>query len=91
VPPKDLTPVDDVIKALQQLGNEKNLQNPKGVQELYANAVDKFKMLEFEIRKRVDTNQQVLLSGTEDVPPAYKALIEEYSRALAKAKKGGGK
>ena len=81
--------IDDVVKALQQLGNEKNLQNPTGLQELYATAVQKFKVLEFEIRKRVDTNQQLYLSGSEDVPPAFKNLIEEYYRQLVK--KGGGK
>jgi negative regulator of replication initiation len=90
VAPKDLTPVDDVVKALQALGNEKNLQNPKGVQELFETAVQKYKALEFEIRKRVDTSSdQLLLSGSEEVPPAFKKLIEEYSKALAK--KGGGK
>jgi flagellar motor protein MotB len=90
VQPKDLAPVDDVVKALQALGNEKSPQNPKGLQELYQTAVDRFKVLEFEIRKRVDTsNDQMFLSGSEDMPPQFKALIEEYSRALAK-KKGGG-
>jgi hypothetical protein len=88
VPPKDLTPVDEVVKALQQLGNEKNLQNPAGLQQLYETAVDRFKTLEFEIRKRVDTsNDQLFLSGSEDVPPSFKSLIEEYYRALSK--KGG--
>src|SRR4030095_11014403 len=88
VPPKDLTAVDDVVKALQQLGNEKNLQNPTGLNELYQTAVQKFKVLEFEIRKRVDTsNDQLFLSGSETVPPAFKSLIEEYYKALAK--KGG--
>jgi hypothetical protein len=65
VAPKDLQPVDDVIKALQALGNEKNLQNPAGLQELYQTAVERFKALEFEIRKRVDTsNANLFLSGS---------------------------
>jgi len=90
VPQKDLTPVDDVVKALQNLGNEKNAQNPAGMQELYQTAVDRFKALEFEIRKRVDTsNGNLFLSGSEDVPPSFRTLIEEYYRTLAK--KGGGK
>ena len=88
VPPKDLAPVDDVVKALRDLSNEKNLKNPAGLNELYQTAVQKFKALEFEIRKRVDTtNEQMFLSGSEDLPPAFRALIEEYSRALNK--KGG--
>jgi hypothetical protein len=87
---KDLTPVDDVVKALRDLGDEKKLENPAGLQELYQTAVDRFKVLEFEIRKRVDTtNDQLFLSGSEAVPPSFKSLIEEYYRALSK--KGGGK
>jgi hypothetical protein len=87
---KDLAPVDDVLKALRELGNDKNLVNPKGLQELYSTAVDKFKALDFAIRKKVDTsNEQLLLSGSEDIPDSFKALIQEYYRALAK--KGGKK
>jgi hypothetical protein len=88
IAPKDLTPVDDVVKALQALGNEKNLQNPSGLQELYQTAVQRFKTLEFEIRKRVDTtSEQLFLYGSEDVPASFRSLIEEYYRTLSK--KGG--
>jgi len=90
VAPKDLTPVDDVVKALQQLGDASKLENPGKLTDLYQTALDKFKTLEFEIRKRVDTsNDQLFLSGSEDVPASFRTLIEEYYRALAK--KGGGK
>jgi hypothetical protein len=76
-----------VIKALREI-TDKNLVNPKGLQELYSTAVDKFKALDFAIRKRVDTsNDQLLLSGSEDIPAAFRSLIEEYYKQLAK--KGG--
>jgi hypothetical protein len=29
----------------------------------------------------------VLLSGAEDVPPEYRALVEEYYRSLARERK----
>ena len=57
---------------------------------LFTTAVDRFKALEFELRKRLDTtNEQLYLSGSEDVPPNFRSLIEEYSRLLSK--KPGGK
>ena len=88
---KDLKPVDDVIKALKDMTTEKNLQNPKGLQDLYSTAVEKFKMLEFEMRKRIDTtNEQLFLSGSDDVPPAFRSLIEQYYRSLNKKPTGPG-
>ena len=88
IAPKDLTPVDDVVKALRELGGDKALNNPKGLQELYSAALDKFKALDFAIRKRLDTSNEALyLSGSEDVPESFRTLIQEYYRQLAK--KGG--
>jgi hypothetical protein len=85
---RDLAPVDEVVKALRALGNEQNLLKPGSLPELYSAAVERFKALEFEIRKRVDTtNDQLFLGGSEDVPASFRSLIEEYYRALAK--KGG--
>ena len=91
VKPQDLKPVDDVIKALKDMTNEKALQNPKGLQDLYTTAVEKFKLLEFEIRKRVDTtNEQLFLSGSDDVPPSFRTLIEQYYKSLNKKPAGPG-
>ena len=75
------------MKALQALGTSK--EPPKGLQDLYATAVEKFKALDFAIRKKVDTsNEQLFLSGSEDIPESFKTLIQEYHyRQLAK--KGG--
>ena len=43
-------------------------EGPAGA--VYSTAVDKFKALDFAIRKKVDTsNEQLLLSGSEDIPP----------------------
>jgi hypothetical protein len=43
------------------------------------------------LRQRLDTgNNQLFLSGSEDVPPQFKSQIEDYYRRLAK-KAGGGK
>ena len=88
--PRDLTPVDEVIKALRALGDAKSYNDPARLQDLYSSAVEKFKALEFEIRKKVDTtNEALFLSGSDEVPPKYKDLIQEYYRALSK--KAGGK
>ena len=88
---KDLQPIDDVVKALRALDSEKLNADPRGVSELSATALDKMKKLEFDLRKRVDTtNDQLYLSGADDVPSSFKSLVEQYYRSLSK-KGGGGK
>jgi hypothetical protein len=92
LPQGALQPVDEVAKALRALGDEKNYGDPEALQRLYGTALDKFKALEFEIRKRVDTtNEQLFLSGSDEAPPKYKNLIQEYYRTLSKKASGGGK
>ena len=88
---RELQPVDEIVKALRALGEVDAYGDPAGLQELYATALDKFKKLEYDLRKRTDTsNQQLFLSGSENVPPNFKALVEEYSRQLSRKPVGGG-
>jgi hypothetical protein len=62
------------------------------MQQLMATALDKMKKLEYDLRKRADTaNEQLYISGSEDIPKAWEAIINEYYRTIGKGKKGGGK
>ena len=55
-----------------------------------ATALDKMKKLEYDLRKRADTaNEQLYISGSEDIPKAWEAIINDYYRQLGKTKKGG--
>ncbi len=43
------------------------------------------KMLEYALRREADGNRPALqLSGSEDLPPGYRAMVEEYYRTLGK-------
>jgi len=42
-------------------------------------------MLEYALRRGVEGERPKLhLSGSEELPPGYKALVEEYYRSLAR-------
>ena len=87
----DLRAIDDVLKALRSLESSKNIGDPVEMQQLTGVALDKLKKLEFDLRKRVDTtNNELFLSGSEEVPAKSKDQIFEYFRQLAK-RAGGGK
>src|SRR6266849_10379295 len=81
VNPRDL---DAVIRDLRDLDLTPAGGEPRGLQQLQA-AVDRLKKFEFDLRKKVDTdNQRLFLSGSDEVPAGFREAIEEYYRALAK-------
>ena len=88
---KDLQAVDDIVKALRAMDSDRATNDPAILQGLSATALDKLTKFEWDLRKRVDTsNDQLYLSGSDEVPATYKDLIEQYYRALSKKKAGGG-
>jgi hypothetical protein len=85
---KDLQSVDEVVKALRAMDSDKLGENPLRLQQLYATALDKMKKLEYDLRKRTDTaNDQLYISGSEDIPKLWESIIQQYYRNLSK--KGG--
>jgi hypothetical protein len=87
---EDVQAVDDLIRSLRQLEGSQAYENLTDLQQLQSAALTKAQQLELNLRKRLDTtNDQLFLSGSEDVPPQFKSLIEEYYRRLSK-KTGGG-
>ena len=79
----ELRSVDEVIRSLQQLGSSSStLQNQ---QALAAEALEKMRMVEFNLRKRLDTtSDELFLSGAEEAPVRYRSQIEEYYRELSR-------
>jgi hypothetical protein len=48
-------------------------------------ALEKLKKFEFGLRRKAeDGDQQLSISGSDEVPPGFRESIAEYYRALAK-------
>ncbi len=70
---------------LQGLASDRNFKDPLGLAELTAQVAEDIKMLEYVLRREADGERPALqLSGSEELPPGYRALVEEYYRTLAK-------
>jgi len=78
-----------VADAMQRLSQEGIYDDPTQVAQLQAEALEALKRLEFGLRRDVEgeSPQRAALSGSDDVPDEYRALVEEYYRTLAR---GGG-
>ena len=86
----DARAVDDLIRSLRPLEGTGAYGDLSNLQQLQSSALTKAQQLELNLRQRLDTtNNQLFLSGSEDVPPRFRGLIDEYYRQLAK--KTGGK
>jgi len=73
-----------VINQLRQFDSEKLFADPKALQQLQADALTRLKKFEFDLRKKLGSdNSQLSLSGSDEVPPEFRQAIEEYYRKLA--------
>lgn len=86
---KDQQTMDEISQALRDMAGNRAYDDSAALRALNNTTLDKMKKLEFDLRKQIDTsNQQLYLSGSQDVPPAFRTQIEDYYRALSK-KPGG--
>ena len=83
----DARDLDRLISELRALDSDGVYDDGAALARLQAQLVEGFRRLEFDLRRELDDRGEVLLSGTEDVPPEYRALVEEYYRALARDRK----
>jgi len=79
--------LDALIRDLRALDQDRLYDDPAALARLQAQLVEGFRRLEFDLRRRLDEGGEVLLSASDDVPPEYRALVEEYYRALAREKR----
>lgn len=81
----DLQSLDEVIRNLRAMGDNKSTPDPSALQQAAASAVDRMQKLEFDLRKRTDTtSNDLLVSGAEEAPVKYRPLVNDYYRALSK-------
>ena len=77
--------LNDIINQLRAFDNERLFSDPKALEQLQAAALDRLKKFEFDLRKKVGSdNSQLSLSGSDEVPAGFRQDVEEYYRKLAK-------
>jgi hypothetical protein len=82
VNPREL---EDIIKDLRGLDDERLYADAKGLEQLQAAALERLQRWELELRKKVNpTNDSLALSASDEVPAGFREAIEEYYRRLAK-------
>jgi len=85
----DTGPVEGILDRLGRLDNRGTIGTPRGLDELEQVIVQGLKEYEFTLRRQLlggDTPPGALTAG-EDVPPEYRAMVDEYYRRLSERRR----
>ncbi|MDR1989024.1 MAG: hypothetical protein LBQ09_02200, partial [Acidobacteriaceae bacterium] len=81
----DTKDLDQAVSDIRRLDSDQAFVDPSSVAALQGAALDKLKKFEFDLRKKSEGNNENLsLSGSDEVPAGFRTSIEEYYRSLAK-------
>jgi DNA repair exonuclease SbcCD ATPase subunit len=83
----DVDELDDIVRGLRALENRGAIGEPRGLAQLGAEIIPGLKEFEYALRRQIigtEDGEQLFLSGSEDVPPEYRDLVEEYYKALSR-------
>jgi hypothetical protein len=82
--------VDEVARALREMGGNGGPGDRRSLEQLTAQALEKLAGVEFGLRKKLDnSNQQLFLSGSEEIAPQFKKPVADYYRDLSKRTASG--
>lgn len=84
----DTSDLDRAIEAMRQLENGRTFNDPKALEQLQGQALEKLKNFEFALLRStgMGTDGRPAAGARAAVPAEYRALIEEYYRQLARRK-----
>jgi len=88
----DPTDLEAVIAALRRLEHSAALNDPQAMERLQRDVLDRLKAFEFALRRQfeADPRTRPVVGASDQVPPRFRELVEEYYRSLARPNRPGG-
>ena len=87
---QDLDPreLDEIMRRLRELDSERVYQDVEELARLQTFVAEGLKRFEYALRRKVgEEADRALVSGNEEVPAEFKALVEEYYRSLSRGQR----
>ena len=83
----DTRDLDEILRRLKALDDDRVYRDVQELARLQGAVSEGLRRFEFGLRRAAEGEAgDVLLSGSDEVPAEFKALVEEYYRSLAKPK-----
>lgn len=86
---RDVSQLDRAIEAMQSAARPTTAADERTGPALRAQALDGLKAFEFGLRRALGAadSTRVIIDRSGEVPPAFRAYVEEYYRSISKPKK----
>lgn len=86
----DTRDLNRLIDQLRELRKATLQEDGLVFQQLQEQVVQGLKQFEYGLRRKLEGgDREIFLSGSEDVPPGYRQMVEEYYRSLSRTGGGG--
>jgi len=82
IDPKQL---DEMMRALKDLSDPRAYKDVAELSRLQALVAERAKRVEFALRRQVEDQNAVAISGADDVPDSFREEVAEYYRSLARS------
>ena len=81
----DSRQLEEVLRGLRQLQDDRFYQDAEELQRLQSAVTENMKRFEFGLRRRAEGgNAQPVLSGSDEVPEQFRKMVEQYYKSLSK-------
>ena len=84
----DVADLDRLIAQMAQLENQRTFGDLERVGQLQSQVIEGLKAFEYALRRQIEgsTKEKLFLGGNDDVPPAYRQMVEEFYKRLSTTK-----
>ena len=78
--------LNEVLREMRRFEDDRLYGEPRGLATLMASVIDGLKSVEFAMRREAEgpDREKVFLTGSQDLPRGWQALVEEYYRSLSR-------
>jgi hypothetical protein len=82
----DVGEIDNLLAYLRSLDDRRVYGDLDEIERLRSEVIQGLKEFEYVLRRQVDgpQDERLFLSGSDEVPPGYRELVEEYYRNLSR-------
>ena len=77
--------LDEIIRRMREFDDSRVYQSIELLASLQTEILEELKRFEYRLRREIDAeSEELFLAASDDVPPGFRDLIEEYYRALSR-------